>query len=89
MADLLQVVITEDGTGYFLSQGDEETEESVEWGTPLEFNGVSYLADVDESGDVVSLSKVVEMDDSAFEVISEGEDDDEGPDDDGGEEVAA
>ena len=83
MADLLQVVITEDGEGYYLSQGDDETEESVEWGQPLEFNGVSYLADCSEDGEDVSLSKVIELSDDAFEVVSEG------GDDDGGEEVAA
>ena len=69
MANLLQVVITEDGTGYYLSQGDDETEESVEWGVPLEFNGVSYLADCSEDGEDVTLSKVVDMPEDSFEVV--------------------
>lgn len=78
MADLLQVVITEDGTGYYLSQGDEETEHSVDWGMPLEFNGVSYLADCSENGQDVSLSKVIDMPEDSFEVVSEGDDDEDG-----------
>jgi len=77
MADLLQVVITEDGSGYYLSQGGDESDESTDWGTPIEFNGVSYLADVDETGDVVSLAKVVELPDDSFEVVSEGDADEE------------
>jgi hypothetical protein len=86
VADLLQVVITEDGQGYYLSDGETETEESVDWGTPLDFNGVSYLADVDETGDVVTLAKIVELPDSAFEVVSEG-DDSEDEDEEQGVEV--
>lgn len=75
MADLLQVVITEDGSGYYLSDGETETEESVEWGQPLEFDGVSYLADCSENGEDVTLAKVIDMSEDSFEVVSEGEDD--------------
>lgn len=74
----LEVVITEDGTGYYLSDGNEECDESVEWGVPIEFKGEFYLADVDDSGDEVTLSKVVELDEGDYEVVSEGNGDDEG-----------
>ena len=80
----LEVVIVEDGSGYYLSDGENETEHSVDWGMPLEFNGTSYLADVDDSGDVVTLAKVIEMDEDDFDVVSESDDDD----DDEGEPVA-
>ncbi len=84
----LQVVITSDGEGYYLSDGENETDESVSWGDVLEFQGTLYRADVDESGDDVSLFKVTALPESAYEAVSE-DDDDEDDDPDGGEEVAA
>lgn len=74
----LEVVITSDGEGWYLSDGDEnETEESAPWGDVLEFKGTLYRADVDESGNDVSLFKVTALSDNAYEVVSELEEDEE------------
>jgi hypothetical protein len=74
---MLEVVITEDGGGYYLSDGNDECDESAEWGVPIEFKGVSYLADVDESGEHVTLAKVIDIAEGSFEVVSEGDSDEE------------
>lgn len=73
----LEVVITSDGEGWYLSDGENETDESVPWGDVLEFNGTLYRADVSENGDDVSLFKVIAVADSAFEVVSEDDSDDD------------
>lgn len=78
----LEVVITSDGEGWYLSDGENETEESVPWGDVLEFQGTLYRADVDESGDDVSLFKVSALPESAYEVVSEDDGDDDSEDED-------
>lgn len=85
----LEVVITSDGEGWYLSDGENETEESVPWGDVLEFNGTLYRADVSEDGDDVSLFKVSAMPDSAYEVVSESDEDDDSEDADEAEGVAS
>lgn len=84
----LEVVITADGEGWYLSDGENETGESVSWGDVLEFNGVLYRADVSDDGDDVSLFKVIAMSESEYEAVSEPDDDDDSDEDESDEDEA-
>lgn len=86
----LQVVITTNGEGWYLAdESGNETEESVPWGDVLEFDGTLYRADVDESGDDVSLFKVIAMPESAYETVSEDDSEDDSDETDEDDEAVA
>lgn len=87
MADL-KLVVLETGDGYFLTDGDTESD-SADWCVPVEFNGKRYIAELAEDAETTTLSTLAAV--SEYEEIDEAdidaEDDGDGPDD--GEEVAA
>lgn len=76
----LEVVITEDGLGYYLSQGDKETGEAVDWGDVIEFEGKRYIGEVSEDGEDVTLSEVVALPAGSYEAVAEGDDEDDDDD---------
>ena len=81
-AEKLEVVITEDRQGYYLSAGENETQDSAEWGMPIEFDGKRYLADVDDEGQVdLFLLTPLLMSHNDFEITEESSDGDEDEED--------
>ena len=79
-AEKLEVVITEDRQGYYLSAGENETQDSAEWGMPIEFDGKRYLADVDDGGQV-NLFLLTPLMIHDFEITEESSDGDEDEED--------
>lgn len=84
MADL-KLVVCEDGQGYFLTDGEEESD-SADWGVPVEFKGVKYLGETD--GETAALSVVSAVDSAQWEEIDEADLDDDADGSDNAENVA-
>jgi len=73
----LQIVITEDGEGYYIANEDgSEESDACDWGLPVEFNGQNYVA-CSEDGETVRLFKCSEVGAGDFEAVSEDPDSDE------------
>lgn len=83
MADL-KLVCTEDGDGYFVQKGEEESD-SADWGVCVDFDGVRYLGETD--GTNATLSIVTAMADGSYDAEEESDDDEDS--DDEAEEVGA
>lgn len=77
MADI-KGIVTADGEGYFVTDGESESD-AADWGVPVDFNDARYLGETD--GDVATLSRVT--------VIPAAEWEDEEDEDDEGEEIAS
>ena len=73
----MQLVMTADEEGYYLcdENGDNESD-AADWGLPVEYNGVSYVAASDD-GETVRLFRCSEVASDDFELVSEPEDEDE------------
>ena len=78
MADL-KLVCTTDGEGYYVTDGDEESD-AADWNVITEFDGIRYIGETD--GDNATLSIVTALGTTQYEVVDEDDDDD----DDGGDE---
>lgn len=84
MADL-KLVVTTDGEGYYISDGDEESD-AADWSVPVEFRGVRYLGETDGETATLSIVTAVAMDE--YETEEEGDDEDEEEDTEGVDAVA-
>lgn len=74
---MINVVITADGEGYYLSNATSETDEAVAWGEMIEFDGKLYVANVDESGENVTLYELKECAAGSYEAVAEEDGDEE------------
>lgn len=83
MADL-KLVVCEDGEGYFVQKGEEESD-SADWGVTVDFDGVRYLGETD--GEHATLSIVTAMAEGSYD--AEEEDDESDSDDDEEETLAS
>lgn len=71
----LTLIVTEDGEGYYLSDGTDESE-AADWVEPVEFQGTRYLGEVDDEGENVTLSKLTPVN-CEVEAELDGENEDE------------
>lgn len=74
----LTLVVTTDGEGYYLTDGENESE-SAEWSAPVEFDGKRYLGETD--GENTTLSIVTECAEGSYDEAEEA-DDEEGEEED-------